>query len=78
VAVDPSGDDLGIDSSQIQDFKGRSHNDHDDEHPASCPHPDSSRQEQAQDEEEQNASEVEDKAAVDLFRLPLLIIAWLP
>jgi hypothetical protein len=74
MAVDPSSDDLGVDSSQVKRGKDRSHNHHEDEKPAPCPHPGSGRQEQTQDEEEQHTPESPEQATtVDRFWLPWLI-----
>src|SRR5271166_7008930 len=70
MAVDPSGDDIGIDSSQVQGDQDRNPHDHDEEQPAPCPCPVSSRKEQAQEEDEQRPPDAEEQAAtVGRFRL---------
>src|SRR5271166_4270095 len=74
VAVDTSGDDIGIDPPQVQGDQDRSPHDHDEEQPAPCPCPVSSRKEQAQEEDEQRPPDAEDQTAtVGRFRLPYLI-----
>src|SRR5271166_6521547 len=70
MAVDPSGDDIGIDPPQVQGDQDRSPHDHEEEQPAPCPCPVSSRKEQAQEEDEQRPADAEEQAAtVGRFRL---------
>ena len=63
MAVDPSSDDLRVDSSQVKRGKDRSHNHHEDEKPPPCPCPGSGGKEQAQEEDEQRPPDAENQAA---------------